>query len=277
MNIKKSVIGILAAPYIGKKIKTTIFLNTSILKILKKNNIDYFVIPYNIPNSDLKNIINNIDGLIIPGSQIGNYYNTIEFRKHFLYQKYLVKLAKKINKFERIFPILTICHGYQNLLLIENNLSPLKNDLNKFFIKLDAFNAYKTHPKFTKNGTKFRQLYNKSRKILHNATIGISPNKLNTTKKIHLIATSKDKNGKEFVNIIKYKNLPFYGFQAHPEINNPELLIPYLNDVKKSFQTRNLSKNTYKIKPIVKGKKVLCSKYGLAKKTSKRKCFFYKI
>ena len=132
----------------------------------------------------------------------------------------------------------------------------------------------------------------------------MSPTKFNKTKKIKknisLLAVGKDKKETDFVEIIKHKEYPFYGFQAHPERNNPKLLTPYLNNVKSAFLERitNLSKNdnakhkkTYRIKSRVRNKlrnklknqikkirfkTIKCKKYGLSV-NSKDKCRFYKI
>jgi hypothetical protein len=75
-----------------------------------------------------------------------------------------------------------------------------------------------------------------------------------------------------FIEIIKHKNFPFYGFQGHPEESSPELLIPYILDIKKSFYNRCIITNkTCKIKKIVSGKTIKC------KKTNNLKCRVYNI
>ena len=282
--MNKPVIGILAVPYIDKKnerkdLNNEIFIGKDLLNIFKKNGLDYLVIPYNLKKPELTNVVKKVDGLIFPGSQIGNYYLEKEFRKHYNSQKFLIKIAKKINKFERSFPILAICHGFHNLILIEKNIYPTLKNRDKLFMNIEAFEEYKTSPKFTKSGSKFKKIYNKTRKIVHNNSMGFSRKTINFLKKISIIALSKDKKGKTFVNIIKYKKYPFYGFQSHPERSNPELLSPFFYDVKNNVfkKSKELSKAN-KIKTLYKKSRIVkCSKYGLAKKTSKRKCCFYKI
>ena len=272
--MKKPIIGILATPYVNEKIKKEqVFLTNFFVKFFKRNNIDFIVIPYNISKIKLKTLIKNVDGLLFPGSQIGDYYYAKEFKEHYKKQKFIFKLAKSINKMERILPILSICHGFQNSMLIES-----KESINNLFKNVYAYYGYKTNPEFTKRGEKFRKLYNKSKKLIHNNKLGISPKKINKTKKIYLLAKTKDKNGKEFIEIIKHKNYPFYGFQAHVERSNPELLIPYLLDIKRSFYKRCIKSNkTCKLKKIVYGKTIKCKDYGLAKKNNNRKCFIYYI
>ena len=79
------------------------------------------------------------------------------------------------------------------------------------------------------------------------------------------------------MNIIKYKNYPFYGFQGHPERRNIELLKPFILDVKKSIIYKSSNINSNKIKKFKKTKITRkCKKYGLSKDDNK-KCYFYKI
>ena len=59
-------------------------------------------------------------------------------------------IIKKINKY-RLFPILSICHGFENLLLIESNKKPTKKTIKKFFINTEAYFGYKTCPLYCNN------------------------------------------------------------------------------------------------------------------------------
>ena len=274
MNINKPVVGILATPYINKWInREQVFLTNYFVKFFKINNIDFIVIPYNLSNIKLKTLIKNVDGLLFPGSQIGNYYYTKEFKEHYKKQKFILKLAKLINKTKNILPILSICHGFQNSMLIES-----KESIDNLFTNVHAYYNYKKEPIFTTSGEKLKKFYNKSNKLVHNNKLGISPKRINKTKKIYLLAKTKDKNGKEFIEIIKHKKYPFYGFQGHVERSNPELLIPYVIDIKRSFNKRCIKSNkSCKLKKIVNGKTIKCKDYGLAKKNNNRKCYIYNI
>ena len=268
--MKKPIVGILATPYINKKEqREQVFLTNFFIKFLKRNNLNFIIIPYNLSKLKLKSIVKNLDGLLFPGSQIGNYYYSKEFTEHLKKQKLLLKLVKSINKTERLLPILSICHGFHNSMLIATN-----ENKNTLFNDVNAYYNYNQNPKFLKNGEKLKKLYNKSKKIVHNNKLGISPNMINKTKKIYLFAKTKDKNNKEFIEIIKHKNYPFYGFQGHVERSNPELLIPYIIDIKRSFYKRCiLSNKSCKIKKIVNGKTKKC--YGLSKKPTN--CCIYNI
>jgi gamma-glutamyl-gamma-aminobutyrate hydrolase PuuD len=266
--MKKPTVGILASPYINNNsVGKNVFLSQTFIKFFERNNIDVIVIPYNLSKPQFKTILKNIDGLLMPGSQIGNYYDRPEFKEHLKTQKILLKLAKNINKVERLLPILSICHGFQNLMLIETN-----EEIDKLFIDMKSYYNYKKNPVFTESGKHFKKFYNGSNTLIHNNKLGISPTKINKTKKISLYAKTKDKHGNMFIEIIKHKNFPFYGFQGHPEESSPELLIPYILDIKKSFYNRCIITNkTCKIKKIVSGKTIKC------KKTNNLKCRVYNI
>ena len=279
--MNKPIIGILPTPYFdNNEIKNMIFLSNYIINLIRKNKIEIIIIPYNVPEKKLKLLIKNIDGFIFPGSQIGNYYHTKEFKQHYNKQKFIIKIIELINKKERILPIFLICHGFQNYIL-----SKSKIPINKLFIDLHAFKNYKRDPLFTKDGYKLEKLYNKSYKLIHNNKLGIHPRIIKKTKKIQLIAKNKDKNNKEFVEIIKHKNLPFYGFQAHPEINNPKLFNPFFKQVRKSFYERcNNSKKKCILKNTKKYTFKSAKKYTLKVKNYNKiiknknsKWFIYKI
>lgn len=274
------IIGILATPYIHKDSKKSkeIFLKEDIINILKKENIDILIIPYNLTKNKLKLIVQKLDGIIFPGSQVGNYYYRKEFKEHFNSQSYLIKIIKKMNKY-RLFPLLSICHGFENLLLIESKKKPNKKTIKNFFMNTKAYFGYKSCPLYCKNQTskQFKKYYKKYNKMIFNNKLGISPKTIKNLKSIDLVAISKDKKYKSFVNIIKYKNYPFYGFQGHPERRNIELLKPFILDVKKSIIYKSSNINSNKIKKFKKTKITRkCKKYGLSKDDNK-KCYFYKI
>jgi hypothetical protein len=68
-----------------------------------------------------------------------------------------------------------------------------------------------------------------------------------------ILATSLDKNNREFIGIVKHNSYPFFGFQGHPEVNNGELLDPFIKVVKASFNKRKsiispVTNTTYNIK-----------------------------
>ena len=228
-------LGILATPYINNKNKQSreLILDKTLLRLLAKKNINYINIPYTISKSNLNRLLNTLDGLIFPGGQAGNFYNNKFYKAYFKIQNFLMKRAQIINSLYRPFPVLGICNGYENMILIEHDYNITKNNIKKTFINVRCYKNYKAQL-FSK---KYRSKgLNKTKKIIHNNVLAIDP-KTNIGDYI-IEATSLDKNNKEFIDIVKHKKYPFYGFQGHPEINNEELIDPFIKVVKLSFNKR---------------------------------------
>jgi len=277
MNNNKPIIGILATPYIKNNISDEIFLKETFIIFLKQNSIDYIIIPYTITKVKLDNILSIVNGIIFPGSQLGNLYNNKYIKQHFLTQKYIVKKVKSLAN-DKIIPILAICHGYENMILIEKNYNLTNNNIKKAFINVNSYKHYKTIPKFKNNklGKLFRSNFNKTKKLIHNHTLALDTKE--RIKNYLIIATSLDKNNKEFVDIVKHKKYPFFGFQGHPEIDNTKLFLPFISYVNYSFSKKNLDKKIYGNLNLIKlkSRKVLCKKYNLASTIKDRNCIFYK-
>lgn len=286
----KPIVGILATPYIKNAISNEIFLKETLITFLKQNSIDYIIIPYTIKKVELNKILYNLDGLLFPGSQLGNLYNNKFIKQHFLTQKYIVKKIKSLANNNIIIPILAICHGYENMILIEKNYNLTNKNIKKTFINVNAYNDYKTIPKFNNNnlGKLFKKNFNKTKKLIHNNSLALASDQKNRIKNYQVIASSLDKNNKEFIEIIKHKKYPFFGYQGHPEINNTKLFLPYISYVNKSFNKRKINKkinkkinnklntNTSVNLIKLKSRKVSCNKYKLAKTIKHGKCIFYK-
>ena len=75
-----------------------------------------------------------------------------------------------------------------------------------------------------------------------------------------IMATSYDKTNKEFIEIVKHRKYPYYGFQGHPEVFNHDLMHPFFETVKVSFSKRKnmntKTNNTTKNIKIIKKNKV---------------------
>jgi gamma-glutamyl-gamma-aminobutyrate hydrolase PuuD len=282
----KPIVGILATPYIKNAISNEIFLKETLITFLKQNSIDYIIIPYTIKKVELNKILYNLDGLLFPGSQLGNLYNNKFIKQHFLTQKYIVKKIKSLANNNIIIPILAICHGYENMILIEKNYNLTNKNIKRTFINVNAYNDYKTIPKFNNSnlGKLFKKNFNKTKKLIHNNSLALASDQKNRIKNYQVIASSLDKNNKEFIEIIKHKKYPFFGYQGHPEINNTKLFLHYISYVNKSFNKRKINKkinnklntNTSVNLIKLKSRKVSCNKYKLAKTIKHGKCIFYK-
>lgn len=275
----KPIIGILATPYIQNNISNEIFLKENLITFLIQQSIDYIIIPYTIKKFELNKILYNLDGLLFPGSQIGNLYDNKFIKQHFLIQKYIVKKVKLLANNNIIIPILAICHGYENMILIEKNYNLTNKNIKNTFTNVNAYNDYKTIPIFSnsKFGKLFKKNFNKTKKIIHNNSMALALHQKYKINNYEVIAISLDKNNKEFIEIIRHRKYPFFGYQGHPEINNTKLFVPFIRYVNKSFNKKKL-RNKDRLNFIkLKSRKVSCKKFKLAKTIKHGKCIFYKI
>ena len=288
MNRTKPLIGILPTPYIKDPvthklfISNEVFITADVITFLKQNSIDYIIIPYTITKNDLDKILSNLDGFLFPPSHTGSYYNNKFIKQHFLKQKYIVKKVKVLaNNNNIIIPILAICHGFENMILIENNFNLANKNIKKTFINVNPIT--KTIPKFrnTKLGELFKSKFNKTKKLYHSHKLAI--NSKYEIKNYEVIATSLDKNKKEFITIVKHKKYPFFGFQGHPEVENTKLFAPFISCVNTSFNKKSkptlINKEIYNKLNLVKlnSRKTSCKKYKLASRRHNRCKIFYKV
>lgn len=240
----KPVIGILPTPNIRDDASVKLFTETEIITFLNEQNIDHIIIPYTIKKVDLNKILYNLDGLIFPQNHPGNYSNNKYIKQHFLAQKYIVAKVKLLAKKKVLIPILSICHSFQSMILIENKYNFTNKNIKKTFINVNSL-SNETLPKFknTKLGNLFKSNFNKTMKLFHNHTLGLdSKYKI---KNYEVIATSLDKNNKEFIDIVKHKKYPFFGFQGHPEVKNTQLMTPYISYVNNIFNKKKIYKTHF--------------------------------
>lgn len=287
MNRTKPLIGILPTPYIKDPvthkqfISNEVFITADIITFLKQNSIDYIIIPYTITKNDLDKILSKLDGFLFPSNHRGSYYDNKSIKQHFLKQKYIVKKVKVLAKNNILIPILSICHGFENMILIENNFNLTNKNIKKTFINVNS--TTKTIPKFrnTNMGNLFKSKFNKTKKIYYSHKLAI--NSKNEIKNYEVIATSLDKNKKEFITIVKHKKYPFFGFQGHPEVENTKLFAPFISCVNASFNKKYkptlINKEIYNKLNLVKlnSRKTSCKKYKLASTRHKKCRIFYKV
>jgi len=285
----KPLIGILPTPYtkdpVTKRpiVSNKIFLTADIISFLKQNSIDYIIIPYTITKIDLNKLLPTLDGLLFTSHHRGNYYNNKFLRQHFFMQKYIVRKVKLLATNKIIIPILSICHSHQAMILIENKYTMSNKNIKKTFINVNS-QGIKTIPKFrnTNMGKLFKTNYNKTKKLYHSHKLALdSKYKINNYE---IIATSLDKNKKEYIDIVKHKKYPFFGFQGHPEVENTKMFAPYISYVNNIFNKKKpnqkiINKEIYNKLNLLKlkSKKTPCKKYKLASTKHKKCRIFYDL
>jgi len=285
----KPLIGVLPTPYIKDPVtkrqivSNKIYVTADIISFLKQNSFDYIIIPYTITKDDLNKILPNLDGLLFTSHHRGNYYNNKFLKQHFSKQKYIVKKVKLLASNKIIIPILSLCHSYQSMILIENKYNLTNKNIKNTFINVKS-PGIKTAPKFknTKLGNLFETNFNKTKKLYHNHKLALDAKY--EIKNYEVIATSLDKNKKEFIDIVKHKKYPFFGFQGHPEVENTKLFAPYISYVnniynKKKSNKKVINKEIYNKLNLLKlrSTKTPCKKYKLASTKHKKCKIFYDV
>ncbi len=246
MYNKRPIIGIISPPFITNKNDMYLYLKQEYLTLFIKNKINFKILSYNERKSYIQRELNNVNGIFLSGSEVGNFNKEKEYIHYNNKVKFIVDTAIKLNKTGKILPVLACCNGFQSIILNTEYKTPNDN----YFIKLDAVN-YNTHLDFIDNDTNNISKYNKyiDNLALHNCSFGITPLMFNKSKflkyQYDIIATANDKKNKRFVTFIKHKLYPIYAFQFHPERSITGLLDEYIEDIFKNYYIKN-SKQTNK-------------------------------
>eukprot|EP01017_Pseudomicrothorax_dubius_P029883 TRINITY_DN3670_c0_g1_i2.p1 TRINITY_DN3670_c0_g1~~TRINITY_DN3670_c0_g1_i2.p1 ORF type:complete len:362 (-),score=92.51 TRINITY_DN3670_c0_g1_i2:29-1114(-) len=220
------VIGILAAPVHAPldKIKPMeySYFAASYVKYAESAGLRVVPINWDLPRDEMEKLLYKLNGVIFPGGdnilvEERTGLNT-PFGEAF---SWIVRVAVKMNKEGRTFPIFAICQGFQ--WLISYSARDIKL-LNKFEgargVSLPL--VLEQEPKFDF----FRNLTDEHLDFLENEKsmpyanfLGISLEDFN--KKLarfwRLLATTKSANGSRFVSAVEHKSLPFFAVQFHPE------------------------------------------------------------
>lgn len=249
------------------------YIASSHLKWMKKNNVEFIIIPYDSEN--LQYYFNRIHGLYLPSG--GAFAGTQ--KQYYKACKSLIKMAIKENEKGYYFPVWGCCMGFQQMLIIADGKDNLTDLLGQF----NSLHNYMTNIDLTQEGKKskiikgldestFKKITRK-KATLNNHKMGISPGDFDNNQGISEfyknVGNSIDRDGKPFVAIIEAHDYPFYGVQWHPE-RNREM------DAFVKFFVKEMRKNRRKIKrsgkKTMKTKKINCFNYseGLY-----NKCNFY--
>ena len=249
------------------------YIASSHLKWMKKNNVEFIIIPYDSEN--LQYYFNRIHGLYLPSG--GAFAGTQ--KQYYKACKSLIQMAIKENEKGYYFPVWGCCMGFQQMLIIADGKDNLTDLLGQF----NSLHNYMTNIDLTEEGKKskiikgldestFKKITRK-KATLNNHKMGISPSDFDNNQGISEfyknVGNSIDRDGKPFVAIIEAHDYPFYGVQWHPE-RNREM------DAFVKFFVKEMRKNRRKIKrsgkKTMKTKKINCFNYseGLY-----NKCNFY--
>ena len=171
------------------------------------------IIPYDVSLSELTSILSTITGIVFTGGSINdNQKYTHEQRMTYvttLYHAYTQ--IKKYNDQGRYFPIWGTCLGFEMLMLFQQN-RPLEN----IFVflqhhKLKGISTIKMRDSRIKSFFPDWILPEMETRpcAIHSHTFGFD---IVPDKNVTIVSTESD-----FINMIEFKQYPFYGTQFHPE------------------------------------------------------------
>ncbi|KAL8046682.1 hypothetical protein ABFX02_08G192716 [Erythranthe guttata] len=215
------VIGILSHPGDGaggrlNNAPKASYIAASYVKFVESAGARVIPLIYNEPLELHNEKLNLVNGVIFTGgsSKRTSYFNVV---------KSIFENVRRMNDAGHHFPLLAICLGFELLTMV---VSEKKNILEKF----DALNQATTLDNIDVNGNLFQRfpevLRNKlSTKclVMQNHSYGISPAKFRRDKRLDsffkILATSRDKKGKDYVSTVQARNYPVTAVQWHPEKN----------------------------------------------------------
>jgi gamma-glutamyl hydrolase len=184
--------------------------STNYVKWLESVGIIPVCIPYNLPKEDLLICLDKVNGVLWTGGAIENKLHSPQEKKQYtdtLYTSF--EVAKKYNDQGRKYPIWGTCQGFEFLVLFHNGKHTSIHSL-------PEHHAEGSFPiTFTGNSsmrTWFGPLIEDMKQkpcATHHHKYGFD---IKAMSHIHILSIQED-----YINIIKYKEYPFYGVQFHPE------------------------------------------------------------
>ena len=186
------------------------------------------LIPFDLKQKDLDRILENIDGILLPGGG-ADLIRLDDLSKPTPYQismDYIIKWAMKRNDAGKYFPLFATCLGFEGVIIsATNSTKTLECDLD------DEVTAHSVQllPEFDKSPFWKEVGFDLAKRVFardsiyytHSCGIRTTSWKNNPIlmKEYNLLGTSVAKNGIEFVANIEHKKYPIVSNQWHPEKN----------------------------------------------------------
>jgi len=239
------MIGIITAPNIKQNMDCEhSYIKIAYLHWIEMSGEQAMLIPYDIKEKKLSVLLSRIQGVVWVGGAIENkkkhtdqQYNTLINTLFYCYQ-----YATKENDKGNYYPIWSTCLGFDILLMFSKQLPTLKESFT-------SFPLHGSYPcTFTSNNTKLKKWFPSQLRqqmktrpcVFHNHIYG------NTTVPDSVEIVSMHD---EFINMIEFKEYPFYGVQFHPEQPHTELGIQVARQFSLFFKNEcNKNKNKWKWK-----------------------------
>ncbi|KAM7357644.1 lethal (3) 72Dr isoform 2-T2 [Cochliomyia hominivorax] len=179
------------------------------------------------PRSYYENIMNKINGILLPGGAVyfDTKYCTKELHNDCVQSsKYIYEIAKELSENGKPFPLWGTCMGFQLMLTHSADNVEIRQDCKPMDCSLPLILE---NDEILASSKLFANLDNELKFKMSNLPFGVHFHKYCITKddlrsyKIDkqwkVLASNKDENDVEFITLVEHNSLPFYGSQIHPE------------------------------------------------------------
>jgi gamma-glutamyl hydrolase len=201
-------IGIFSVPLTIKK--TNRCYITKYIDWLQLSGAAVTIIPYELPEPQLKTALDAVKGLVLPGGAVENddTHTDAQRAAYWRSMRFAFEYAKAVNDAGRHFPVFGICLGLETLVMLESGDRKLDN-WPVFQFKRLTFSRNKSRMKAALPFTLLKKA-RKSPCVQHTHKFGVKTRRLRRS----MVAVSTEG---EYVNMLEFKKYPFYAVMWHPE------------------------------------------------------------
>ena len=248
-------IGIFTIPTLYKlKTKTmdhffSNFLPASYVKWIEQSGARVVPIKYNASQSEIKRILKQVNGVLFPGGAISRNMQP-QLSKFISSFKTIYNYAKLENDKGNYFPLWATCLGFEFLCMMPFHNNTIKFNYNNHYLlqQLDS-EQHQVYYKLLKDQPYLLDSISCSKSYLNNTIIYMNHKYVYYYNKetreifenyLNILSLNQDRNGVDYVSMIKYKKYPFYGVQWHPEKPPFETLDSAIPHLKKTINFSRL-------------------------------------
>jgi len=222
----RPIIGILAlpltSPVLDRAQDSQRYIAASYVKWVEAAGARVVPLFYDYSEQHIQTLLSRLNGVLLTGgddlASNSPYFRTVAS---------IVRFSEEASKRNRVFPVWGTCLGMETLIRYfardpdsilhkfdaENISLPLKFSGEEFAGEMFARTRYASR--------RIRYILEYGNVSINNHVWGVSPKDLidspGLSDNFRLLATSLDRQGKEFVSLIEGKKFPIYGSQFHPE------------------------------------------------------------
>ncbi|KDO31557.1 hypothetical protein SPRG_03486 [Saprolegnia parasitica CBS 223.65] len=205
----RPIIGVMTQPFYGRDVD---YIAASYVKWIESAGGRVVPIPYSASNDTIDALLSSVNGVLFPGGAAP--VNDQAARVY--------ALALAANDQGTYFPIWGTCLGFEWLVQLTSSTGILNTDLNAMNLSstLHYTPAAATSRVFSFQPSAFAALATRPL-TMNNHRKGITTTRFASTPALtsafHVLATSVDRAGVEYVAAIESQKYPIYGVQFHPE------------------------------------------------------------